>query len=313
MLNSEFLTFAPEGLYCQAGGFYVDPSQAVQHAVISHAHGDHACPHNVNIYCTAPTQAFMQIRQKKNAGKYFHTISYGESFELNGVKITFYPAGHILGSAQILMEYEGVRYLYTGDIKLQDDLTCEPVQFVKADVLITETTFANPEVIHPPAEQEILKLNDTSANILLGAYSLGKTQRLINLIDRFCPGRQTLLHHSMMSLTQVYDKFGYSPGKYAPYDRKLMKNQQSGLIYIVPPLTFECYFRARGVLRAFASGWKRLQRQNDIELFISDHIDWNELLTLIKEVSPSEIWTLHGNGEFLKSYLSSSLPVKILH
>lgn len=312
MILSDFLSFNESGLYCKVGDFYLDPSRAVKHALVTHAHADHACPHNLNIYCTEPTAAFMQLRMKKNAGKVFHHIPFYERFELNGVRITFYPAGHILGSAQILLEYQNIRYLYTGDIKIQNDPTCEPLAFVEADVLITETTFADPAIIHPSPEEEILKLNETNANILLGAYSLGKAQRLINLVDRFCPDRTVLLHHSMVGLTRIYEQFGYSPGNYAPYDRKLMKNLNSGLIYIVPPLTFECYFRAKGVLRAFASGWKRLQRQNDIELYISDHVDWNDINTLIAATKPQEIWTLHGNGTFLQSHLQASIPVKIL-
>jgi len=312
MIIPDFLVFTEQGLYCKTGNFYLDPSQAVDIAVISHAHGDHACSGNNKVYCTPATAAIMQFRLKKNAGRSFFTFEYNQAFSINGVAITFYSAGHILGSAMILLEFQGVRYLYTGDFKLQEDETCEPVQLVEADVFITETTFANPEVSHPSIEQETMKLNASQHNILLGAYALGKTQRLINLINKYCPARSVFLHHSMLGITRIYEEFSFGPGSYEPYNRKLMKMPEKGFVYIVPPLTFESYFRAKGVLRVFASGWERLQVKNDIALYISDHADWNDILKSIEIVKPKEIWTLHGDGTYLKNYFSKKLPVKIL-
>lgn len=313
MIYDDFLSFNEKGLYCAYGDFYLDPKQPVNNAVISHAHGDHATGGNINVYCTEPTAAIMTLRLKKNAAKAFFTSKYKSPLNLNGVAITFYPAGHILGSALVLMRYEGSSYLYTGDFKLQADETCEPLELISADVLITETTFADPETKHPDVEAEIAKLNASDHNILLGAYSLGKSQRLINLINRFCPKKIVLLHHSMLPITKIYEQFSFHPGKYEPYNRKLMKSPDQGFVYIVPPLTFESYFRAKNVLRVFASGWKRLQQQNDMELYISDHADWNDILKTIEKVNPKEIWTLHGDGAHLKQYFEGKLPVKILN
>jgi len=313
MILDDFLTFNDKGLYCVYGDFYLDPKQPANIAVISHAHGDHAAGGSNTIYCTAATAAIMKLRLKKNAGKEFITPDFKLSFKINDVTITFYPAGHILGSALVLMEYRGVRYLYTGDFKLQEDETCEPLELVKADVLITETTFADPEVIHPDVEAEIRQLNNSNHNILLGAYSLGKSQRLVNLLNKYCPQRLVFLHHSMLPITKIYENFSYHPGKYEPYNRKLMKSPNQGFVYIVPPLTFESYFRAKNVLRVFASGWKRLQHQNDLSLYISDHADWNDILHSITAVNPTEVWTLHGDGTHLKSYFEGKLRVKILN
>lgn len=313
MILDDFLTFDEKGLYCQYGAFYLDPQQAVDVAVVSHAHGDHACGGSNSVYCTPATASIMQLRLKKNAAKEFFTAEYRASFNIGNVKITFYPAGHILGSALVLMEYNQIRYLYTGDFKLQEDETCEALELVNADVLITETTFADPSVVHPDVEAEIRKLNDSNHNVLLGAYSLGKSQRLINLINKHCPQRKVFLHHSMLSITKVYESFAFSPGKYEPYNRKLMKLPGQGFVYIVPPLTFDSYFRAKNVLRVFASGWKKLQYQNDLELYISDHADWNDILKTIEEVNPKEVWTLHGDGAQLKEYLKGRLQVKILN
>lgn len=313
MIIDDFLVINERGLYCRFGDFYLDPSEPSAHAVISHAHGDHAARGNDFVYCTPATAAIMQHRYHKNAGNNFRTHNWSESFDLNGVKISFISAGHILGSAQVLMVYKDIRYLYTGDYKLQDDLTCEKIEFVKADVLITESTFADPAVHHPSASDEIKKLNLFNHNVLLGAYSLGKAQRLIRLMSEHCPQRQVLVHHSIIGLNRIYEQFGFHPGKYELYTRKQMKQADQNLVYIVPPLTFNSYIRAKNVVRAFASGWMNLQTNNDLKLLISDHVDWNDILYMIKQVEPSEIWTLHGNGKHLKSYFKDLLTVKLLN
>ena len=312
MIDQNFLVINDRGLYCSAGDFYLDPKQATNHAVISHAHGDHAVRGNINVYCTPATAAIIKHRYQKNAGNNIRTFNWSDSFSLNGVVIRFIPAGHILGSAQILMEYKGVKYLYTGDYKLQEDATCEKIVFVKADVLITETTFANPEIQHPAASLEIDKLNAFNHNVLLGAYSLGKAQRLISLISEHCPQRSVLVHHSIVGLNKIYEQFGFNPGKYELYTRKQMKQADQNMVYIVPPLTFNSYIRAKNVLRAFASGWMRLQSNNDVQILISDHVDWNDILLTLSKVEPTEVWTLHGNGKHLQSYFKDQLRVKIL-
>ena len=158
MIQADFVTLTPQGLYCKAGDFYLDPVMPAPVAIISHAHADHAIGGNDNVFATSATFAFMELRYGKNAGKNKHVISYRQKFHIKDVEITFFPAGHILGSAQILMNYQGISYLYTGDIKLQTDATCEPAQFVAADVLITETTFADPKVAHPAGRNRDIKV-----------------------------------------------------------------------------------------------------------------------------------------------------------
>ena len=313
MIITDFLILNESGLYCKTGNFYIDPIQPVATAVISHAHGDHAVRGNYHVYCTASTCAIMELRYKKNAGNEFHIYAYHQNFIVNHVEITFIPAGHILGSAQILLVYNGVRYLYTGDYKLQDDATCEPIEFVEADVLITETTFADPEVLHPDPVNEIQKLNQNRHNVLLGAYSLGKSQRIIDLITRHCPERKVFVHHSIVPINKVYEAFGFKPGNYELYNRKSMKLPEQNFVYLVPPMTFDSYFRAKNVIRVFASGWKRLQAQNDMTLLISDHVDWSDILKMIDRVKPKEIWTLHGDGTHLKAFFNGKIPLKLLN
>ncbi|WP_313261278.1 exonuclease [Sphingobacterium sp.] len=308
----DFLVKRDKGYYCSYGDFYIDPLYPVKHAVVSHAHGDHASPGHRNIYCTAGTAAIMQYRYPKQPLDSYHIKGFSEFFQINGVDIYLYPAGHILGSAQIMMIYKGVKYLYTGDYKLQEDRTCEPIQIVEAEVLITETTFANPETKHPDPVSEIMKL-DVRSNILLGCYSLGKAQRITALLNEHLPQKEVLLHYQIMPIHRIYDQFIDVPLKYEQYNRKSMKEAGDNKIYLVPPLTFNSYRRAKNVLKAFASGWERLQAQNDISLFLSDHVDWNDILYFVGKVKPKAIWTLHGDGRALHAHFSEDIAIRDIH
>jgi putative mRNA 3-end processing factor len=312
MIREDFISINENGIFCKYGNFYLDPILPVNLAVISHAHADHAIKGNGSIYGTGATFAFMHIRYGKGSAKVFNAVGYHAPFDIGDVKITLIPAGHMLGSAQVLMEFDGIRYLYTGDYKIQPDATCEPIEWVKADVLITESTFADPAIIHPDPAAEINKLNDIKINILLGAYGLGKSQRLINLINTYAPQKTLLIHHRIMPINVVYEKFGYPPGKYQFYGRKLMKEQKE-YIYIVPPFTFDSYINAIGVKRLFASGWENLQVNKQDTLFISDHVDWDDILQAVEHTQPQQIWTLHGNGNHLKKHFGNHIFVKILN
>ncbi|MDQ7947288.1 MAG: exonuclease [Pedobacter sp.] len=309
----DFIVQTKIGLFCRYGNFYLDPKEPVVNAVISHAHGDHAVSGNQHVYCTSATAKFMELRYRKFAAADFWIKTYQETFELNGVELSFLPAGHILGSALVLMKYEGVTYLYTGDYKTEEDPTCEPIQLVKADVLITETTFADPATLHPDARLEVEKLNAISSNVMLGAYALGKSQRLISLINTYCPNKRILVHHSILPFVRLYEQLGIDVGKYELYDRKVMKNTRTDLVYLVPPMVFHSYIKAINVVRIFVTGWKHLQHNQTVQLYISDHVDWNAILYTIAQVSPREVWTTHGEGTQLRNHFKSKLVVKLLN
>jgi len=311
-VHADFLVQRPEGYYCRYGDFFIDPMWPVDKAVVSHGHADHASPGHTTIYCTAPTAAFVQQRYRRQPPSSFLIQAYRQPFYFQGVRVYFLPAGHILGSAQVVMEYEGARYVYTGDYKTQADDTCEPLETIKADVLITESTFADPMVAHPDPAGEIIKLSGVPFNILLGAYALGKAQRLTSLINRYCPEKRILVHHSIQPFHRIYESFGIELGAHEPYSRKEMKGERTDKIYLVPPLTFNSYLRATNVQRVFASGWKRLQQHNHLELYISDHVDWNDILAYVASAEPSEIWTVHGEGGALADHYAGSIPVRPL-
>ncbi len=312
MIQEYFLELTGSGLYCREGDFYLDPIKPVQTAVISHAHADHAIGGHQQVYATEATLAFMDLRYGKNAGKNKQAVPYHQKLTIKEVSVTLVPAGHILGSAQVLMEFAGIKYLYTGDFKLQPDTTCEMLEWAEADVLITETTFANPNTKHPDQVTEIQKLSQIPFNILLGAYALGKSQRLIQMINQFCPEKQILVHRNIDPINRIYEKFGYLSGKYRLYDRKSIKTQNN-FVYLVPPFTFHSYIHAKGLRRIFASGWKNLQTNPRDSLYISDHADWDDILLLISKVKPAQVWTLHGNGFYLQQYFAGKLRVKILN
>ncbi|GHE48696.1 MBL fold metallo-hydrolase [Sphingobacterium griseoflavum] len=310
MILEDFLVKTDEGYYCRYGKFFIDARMPVACNLISHAHGDHATSGHQRIYATAATLAFMRHKFPKMRSDSTHIVALQEAFLIGDVEITFIAAGHMLGSAQVLMKYQGVAYLYTGDFKLQLDPTCEPLKIVPADVLITESTFANPAIQHPEAEKEILQLKNRSSNIMLGCYILGKAQRLTALINTYLPECEVLVHHKMYAVHRLYEEFGPARLTYKLYNRKAMKEGPANKIYLVPPLTFNSYFKAKNVLKAFASGWERLQRQNDIELYISDHVDWKDLLHFIDKVQPRQVWTVHGDGRLLQRHFAERLLVR---
>lgn len=305
----DFLVKRDRGFYCAYGDFYIDPLYPVETALISHAHGDHASAGHRQIYCAKPTAAFIHYRFPDQPRSSYHLVEHEVPFTINQVTVSFYPAGHILGSVQILMVYRGVRYLYTGDYKLQSDTTCAAIQVIQADVLITETTFADPQTQHPDPVHEIIKL-DVNRNILLGCYALGKAQRITALLNDLLPEKRVLLHRNILPFHRIYDQFIDHPLRYEPYNRKLMKEAKQDKVYLVPPFTFNSYRRATGVLKVFASGWERLQTQNDLGLYVSDHVDWKDILTFIDQVRPKTVWTLHGDGKKLHDHFSGQMAIR---
>jgi putative mRNA 3-end processing factor len=301
------------GLYCVAGDFYIDPKRKVHKALISHAHGDHAVPNSGDIYCTEGTRKLMVSRYKNFIRSRFHDVKYRQSFQLNDVQITFYPAGHMLGSAQILMEFEGRRFLYTGDFKIQEDSSCEGFELVKADVLITETTFAHPDYSHPESSVEIRRLSEVKEqNVMLGAYSIGKAQRLTQLISQHCPEKKIFVQSEIARYHKVYEKSGFNLGSWEIYNREEFKHE-SGCVYIVPPNWLSRNKRNKNVYRAFATGWKRYFFNCDAILRVSDHADWNDILGLIEQVQAQKIYTLHGDGSHLKEHLKSKFDITVLN
>jgi putative mRNA 3-end processing factor len=290
----------------------MDPKRPVHKALISHAHGDHAIPNSGTVYTSAATKLIMNRRYKNSVRSAFREVNFRETFYLNDVAITFLPAGHMLGSAMILLEYQNKRYLYTGDFKLQADESCEAHEFVPADFLITESTFANPEYSHPDPVEEIRKLNEVKGqNIILGAYAVGKAQRITQLVSRYCSGKKILVHNEIIKFHEVYESCGIDLGKWERYTRQQFKKEEN-CIYILPPNWFHRYSGTESY-KVFATGWKQAHIKCDSVLNISDHADWKDLLEMIEKTNPEIVFTLHGDGSRLKEYLKDRVEVRILN
>ncbi len=311
-MQNHNILYSEEGLYFTQGQFFLDPIKPVVTAIISHAHADHVTIGSRDVYCTPYTAALIRKRHRNYPG-IIHQKNFSEPFEVNGITVTFIPAGHILGSAQVLLEKDNVRYLYTGDFKLSADDTCEGFQFAEADVLITETTFALPGTTHPDPKQEIEKLNNfNDTNLVIGCYSLGKAQRLTQLINTYCTDKTIMVHKYMLPYHYFYQEAGKSLGRWEPYDKRKFRKEKN-IIYLLPPAAYHSMYPNFSYLKAFASGWEHLQ-DGDLKLFISDHADWNDLLELVEKVKPKTIYTLHGDGTHLANHFSDkNIEVHMLH
>lgn len=309
-----WLEVRPEGLFCRPGGFYVDPLRPVAMAVISHAHADHARPGHGAVAATAETLAIMRVRLGDGAGRSVQALAYGEAVRLGAVSLWLAPAGHVLGSAQVVMEYAGSRLVYSGDYKRRPDPTCAAFVPVSCDVFITEATFGLPVFRHPEPAVEIGRLLHSVAMFperchVIGAYALGKAQRLIALLRAAGWERPIWLHGALQSLCDLYIRHGVDLGELRPAtagEKGRARQELAGQIVLAPPSAIADRWARRlpDPVVCMASGWMRVrqrarQRGVELPLVISDHADWDELLATIDEVGAPEIWITHGREEAL--------------
>ena len=216
-----WLRVTPDGLLCEPGGFFVDPVRPVERAVITHGHADHARPGHRAVLATPETLAIMRARMGGGAGESQQAMRLGEVLRLGEVTIRLVPAGHVLGSAQVVMEWRGSRAVVSGDYKRQPDATCLPFEPVPCDVFVTEATFALPVFRHPDPAHEVAKLLKSLALFperthVVGCYALGKCQRLITLIRAAGWDRPVYLHGAQQPLCRLYEELGVPLGELRP-------------------------------------------------------------------------------------------------
>ena len=310
MRPEDILVPTPSGVCCKPGGFHIDPTRPVAKALITHGHSDHARPGHGAVLATQETLDIMRLRYGDNFAKSTQAVVCGETLKLDGVNVSFHPAGHVLGSAQIKVEQKGMRIVASGDYKDVPDPTCLAFELVPCDVFITEATFGLPVFRHPDAADEVGKLLRSVALFperahLVGAYSLGKAQRVMALLRKAGYDRTIYLHGAMEKITDYYISRGIDLGP-VELVRGAKKSELAGTITICPPSAMTDLWSRRfpDPVAAFASGWMRVRaraRQSGIALplVISDHADWNGLTKTIKATGCSEVWVTHGQEDAL--------------
>jgi putative mRNA 3-end processing factor len=324
MRPEDILVPTPSGVCCKLGGFHIDPTRPVELALITHAHSDHARAGHGAVLATQETLDLMRLRYGENFAGSTQAIAYGESVGLDGAKVTFHPAGHVFGSAQIAVEADGLRIVASGDYKNVPDPTCAPFELIPCDVFITEATFALPVFRHGDPDGEIAKLLHSVAVFperahLVGAYSLGKAQRVIALLRRCGYSAPIYLHGAMEKITRYYEVRGIALGELRLV-RGATKPSLAGTITLCPPSALNDLWTRRfpDPLAAFASGWMRVRaraRQQGVELplVISDHADWDGLTATVAATGAAEIWVTHGQEDALVHWcVSRSLKARPL-
>ncbi|MBL8698781.1 MAG: ligase-associated DNA damage response exonuclease [Alphaproteobacteria bacterium] len=304
-----WIRVTPQGLFVEPGDFHIDPTRPVARAVITHGHGDHARPGHDDVLATAETLAIMRARYGDAAGRRLQAVRYGESLTLGGVRVRLAPAGHVLGSAQIVLEWQGTRVVVSGDYKRRRDPTCPAFEPQPCDVFVTEATFGLPVFRHPPDAQEIARLlasvrrNPDRAH-LVGVYALGKCQRVIRLLREAGWESPLYLHGALQTLCDVYEHAGVALGPLQPVGAA--RSDLAGAIVLAPPSALGDRWSRRlpDPLSVAASGWMRIkqrakQRGVELPLIISDHADWDELLATFSDVGAPEIWVTHGQEDAL--------------
>ncbi|MEL6232911.1 MAG: ligase-associated DNA damage response exonuclease [Pseudomonadota bacterium] len=309
MRADEVLHPTPAGLYCPPGDFYIDPVRSVDRALITHGHADHARAGHGSVMATEETLEIMALRFGPGHAGSTQTAA---TTRIGDARVSFHPAGHVLGSAQIAVEAGGVRIVAAGDYKRRADPTCAGFEPVPCDVFITEATFALPVFTHPDAGAEVGRLLASLAQFpdrahLMGVYSLGKAQRLIALLRAAGYDRPIYIHGALKKLCDYYETRGITLG---PLENatveKGKKGNFAGAVVLGPPSAFAATWARRfpDPLIGFASGWMRVrqrakQRGAELPLIISDHADWTELTDTIREIAPSEVWITHGRDDAL--------------
>jgi putative mRNA 3-end processing factor len=310
-----WLKVTPAGLWCEPADLYIDPLRAVSRAVITHGHADHARPGHDAVLATAETLAIMRQRLGAEAFGAQQALAPGACLRLGEVTLRLAPAGHVLGSAQVVLEWRGARVVISGDYKREPDPTCAEFVPVPCDVFVTEATFALPVFRHPPPATEIAKLLKSlmlfpERTHVIGCYALGKTQRLLALLRAAGYDRPVHLHGALLPLTALYESLGIALGPVAPArvaDRAALK----GALVLAPPSAIADRWARRLAepVVALASGWMGVRQRAksrgvELPLVISDHADWAALNRTIDEVAAPEVWVTHGREDALVHALS---------
>ena len=310
----------PDGLFCPAGAFHIDPWQPVERALITHAHGDHARPGSAAYLCAAPGLGVLRRRLGSDAA--IETVAYGEQRTIGDVRVSFHPAGHVLGSAQIRVESREGVWVIAGDYKRAPDPTCAPLEPVRCDTFITESTFGLPIYRWDPARDVLDGImrwwqgnGDAGRTSVLFCYTLGKAQRILAELSTLTD-RTVFIHGMMAGMIETYRDAGVRMLPVAPVIDQARRGRSSqsfaGELVLAPRSARGTRWMRRlgDVSDGFASGLMRVrgvrrQRAFDRGFVLSDHADWPALLQTIADTGASRVLATHGYAEPLARHLAT--------
>ncbi len=311
MHATDLLTLTDEGLYCPQGGFHIDPHLPAARAVVTHGHADHCRPGSRALLATHQTVEIAQTRYGVEAFETTQGAEYGEVLRVGDVDVTFFPAGHVLGSAQVLIEHKGRRAVVSGDYKCRPDQSCADFELVPCDLFVTEATFGLPVFRHPDGRAEIDKLLRSleifpHRSHVIGTYALGKAQRLIAELRAAGYDAPIYIHGALRKLCALYERHGIAMGTLEDATAKGDKDRFRGGITLGPPSAVADRWARRlpDALTGMASGWmsvrQRIKQRNvELPLIISDHADWDELCETIVATGAEDVWVTHGREDAL--------------
>ena len=311
--NAIMFNVTSSGIYCPQGGFYIDPWQPVDFAIITHGHADHARPGRTKYLCHHCTVPILKSRLGNDIA--VQGAAYNEPLYINNVKVTLHPAGHIIGSAQVRLEYQGRITVISGDYKIQDDGLSTPFEPVRCHAFITESTFGLPiynwltvDQLNEQLKQWVYKNQSNGKTSVFIGYSLGKAQRIMKALDGIAPIH---VHYSIHKLNQAYESVGIKLPEYTVVDFSESVNHLNKSIVILPPSLSESNIIRKIPNRADAicSGWMQVRgarrwRSSDAGFAISDHADWGGLLTAVNATQAEKVYVTHGQTAVFAKYLN---------
>lgn len=314
------LEVKPEGLYCTAGDFYIDPWYPVSKCVVTHGHGDHARWGNEHYIAAKDSEEI--LKQRIGPSIPLQTLSYHEKIKLKNAWVSLHPAGHILGSAQVRIETSTGVYVISGDYKRAPDPTCLPFEVLECDLFVTESTFALPiyqwEDNEKIARQIYEWWQENAANdhpSVLFCYALGKAQRILSLLQELAT-RPIYLHGAILPFAEIYKNHGASLAPFAAVMERDKSLPFSKELILAPPSAAGTPWLKRfpGFRTALASGWMQIRgarRRNGMDrgFVLSDHADWDNLIKTIKETKATKVLTTHGSALVLAKFLQEDCKI----
>ncbi len=309
----EWIHKAGSGFWIEPENFFIDPSRACAKAVITHAHADHFPAQIGQAFASHTTLALR--REQFQGGAIATALNWKQKFTIGECELSLYPAGHVQGSAQILLKYRDKQVLFSGDLNNVASAHCEVLEIPQAhiDLVLCESTFGLQEN-HPDAEEELNRFFAAAGqrNCLISTYPLGKSQRICLLINRLFPEKKIFLYQDIYKVSLRCKELGYETGNYTLYRRKeLWPN--SGSVYLIPPRSLSGFAKDQYYFKAMATGWDAKKKYPWLQgqLALSDHSDANGLRQYISQLKPKAVYFHHGYPEKLETWCESE-GIKVL-